>query len=181
MRRLPLYIALASIVLWPLGLTAQHIKPVSKPHARSIEVKHFTTAAGVQLSQNFSRYFYASFLAELQRLKVADQTVQEGAAVVDTDRPHGLIPHFILLEGKFVTVQEGRNKAGKLEARSAHIEIHLFRRSNHKEVDRYRFKIPLKGSLQTDEQKVAESAGIAAAHSLRKLMYPGFKVMDLCC
>jgi hypothetical protein len=181
MRRISLYMALASIVLWPLGLAAQNAKPVSKPHTKSIEVKHFTNAAGIQLSQNFSRSFYASFLAELQRLTVADRTVAEGAAVVDTDRPRGLLPRFLVLEGAFLSLQEGREKDGRSATGFANIEMRFFRMSNHKEVDKYKFKIPLHGWLQADEQKVAESAGVEAADKVREFLYPALKIMDFCC
>jgi outer membrane receptor for Fe3+-dicitrate len=181
MRRLFLYMALASIVLWPLGLAAQSAKPVSKPHTKSIEVKHFTNAAGIQLSQDFSKSFYASFLAELQRLTVAERTVAEGAAVVDTDRSRGLLPHFLVLEGAFLSVQQGREKDGKSATGFANIEMRFFRMSNHKEVDKYKFKIPLHGWLQSDERKVAESAGIEAADEVRRFLYPAFKIMDFCC
>ena len=191
MRRLSLYIALASIVFGPLALAAQDVKPVSKPHFKSIEVKHFTTAEGVQLSPNFSKYFYASFLAELQRLNVAEQTVEEGAPVNDTQGSHGMIPHFIVLEGQFVSIQEGREKDGKIEAGYANIEIRYFRRSDHKvlsfnnpkcdacNMPVLKTKVTLNGSLQDDEQKVAEAAGVQLADAIRKNWYPGLKASDL--
>jgi len=181
MRRFSLYITLASIVLCTPGLAAQDVKPVSKPDTKSIEVKHFTNADGVQLSPNFQKAFYASFLAEMQRLNVAEQTVEEGAAVVDTEGPHSFIPYFVVLEGTFVTVQEGRENNGKYEAGSAIIEIHFFHRRNHKELDKFKFKILLNGSLQNDEQKVAESAGVQAAEAVRKHLYPDRKMPSWCC
>jgi hypothetical protein len=182
MRRFTLYVALASIVLWPLTLAAQNMKPVSKPQFKSIEVKHFTTAEGVQFTPNFLKIFYASFLGELQRLNVADQTVEEGTPVVDTDSSgHFAAMHFIVLEGTLVKVQEGLQKGDKFEAGSANLEIRFFRRNDYKE---FRFgacavcplfkpKVALNGSLQNDEQKVAEAAGIEAADDVRKLLYPG--------
>ncbi len=178
MRRFSLYIALASIVLWPLTLAAQDVKPVSKPVYKSIEVKHFTIADGVQLSPNFSKYFYSSFLAEMQRLNVAKQTIEEGTPVNDTKDSHGMLRYFkgkfkIVLEGMFVSVQEGREKDGKFEAGSANIEIHFFLRKNHKEVAKLKTKVALNESLQNDEQKVAESAGGEAADAVRNFFYPG--------
>jgi len=157
------------------------MKPVSKPSWKSLEVKHFTTAEGVLLSANFSKYFNTSFLAELQRLNVADQIVEEGTPVNDTQGPHGFKPQFIVLEGKFVKVHEGHQKGDKFEAGSADLEIRFFLGNNHKE---FRFgacaicplfkpKVALNGSLQNDEQKVAESAGVEAADAVRKLIYPG--------
>ncbi len=184
MRKSFLYIALASIVLAPLALAAQDVKPVSKPHFTSLEVKHFTTAEGVQLSPNFSKYFYASFLAELQRLDVAEQTAEEGATVNDTQGSHGMIPHFIVLEGQFVSVQEGREKDGKFEAGYANIEIRYFRRSDHKALSFnnpkcdacnmpvLKTKVTFNGSLKDDEQKVAEAAGVQLADAIRKNWYP---------
>jgi len=181
MRRFSLYIALAIIVLWPLGLAAQDVKPVSKPQFKSIEVKHFTNADGVQLSPNFLKVFYASFLAELQRLNVADQTVEEGTPVNDTQGPHGSNPQFIVLEGKFVAVKEGRQKGDKFEAGSANLEIRLFRRSDHKALnfppcavcEVFKTKVTLNGLLQNDEQKVAEAAGVEAADAFRTKVVPG--------
>ncbi|MGP8187420.1 MAG: hypothetical protein ACLQKY_15265 [Terracidiphilus sp.] len=191
MRRFSFCIALAIIVLGPLALAAQTVKPVSKPEFKSIEVKHFTAADGVQLSPNFEKFFYASFLAELQRLNVAEQTVEDGTPVVDTDKT-GLfsIPHFLVVEGKFVKIQEGSQQGSNFEAGSANLEIRFFRRDNHKEIRfggsgangvLFKPKVALNGSLENDEQKVAEAAGVEAADQLRKLVYPGFKLSDLCC
>jgi hypothetical protein len=163
MRRFSLYIALASVVLWPLALAAQNIKPESKPLTKSIEVKHFTNTSGVQLSPDFLKHFYSSFLAETQRLNIASQTVEEGASVVDTDSPHSLNPHFLVLEGTFVNIQEGHENGGLFAAGSARIDLLLYRRNNHKLIIKNKIRITLNGSLQKDEQKVAESAGIEAA------------------
>jgi len=181
MRRFTLYLTLAGILLWPLALAAQNMKPVSKPEFKSIEVKHFTNAEGVQLSPNFSKYFYASFLAEMQRLNVAEQTVEEGAPVNDTQGSHGLNPQFIVLEGKFVAVKEGRQKGDKFEAGSANLEIRYFRRSDHRALsfppcavcEVFKTKVALNGSLQNDEQKVAEAAGVEAADAFRTKVVPG--------
>jgi hypothetical protein len=181
MHRFSLYIALAIIVLWPLTLAAQDVKPASKPEFKSIEVKHFTTADGVQLSPNFSKVFYASFLAEMQRLNVAEQTVEEGTPVNDTQGPHGFKPQFIVLEGKFVKVEEGRQKGDKFEAGSANLEIRYFRRSDHRALsfppcavcEVFKTKVTLNGSLQNDEQKVAEAAGVEAADAFRTKVVPG--------
>ncbi|MGD0347642.1 MAG: hypothetical protein ABSA85_12840 [Terracidiphilus sp.] len=191
MRKSLLYLALAFIVFGPLPLAAQDVKPVSKPHFTSIEVKHLTTADGVQLSPNFEKYFYASFLAELQRLNIAEQTVEDGAPVVDTDKAGPFsIPHFLVVEGKFVKIQEGSQQGSKFEAGTANLEIRFFRRDNHKEIRfggsgangvLFKPKVALNGSLENDEQKVAEAAGVDAADQLRKLVYPGFKLSDLCC
>jgi hypothetical protein len=190
-RRFSLHIALPIVVFGTLALAAQNMKPVSKPQFKSIEVKHFTNADGVQLSPNFERYFYVSFLAELQRLNVAEQTVEDGSPVVDTDMA-GLfsIPHFLVVEGKFVKVQEGSQQGSNFEAGSANLEIRFFRRDNHKEIRfggsgankvLFKPKVALNGSLENDEQKMAEAAGVEAADQLRKLIYPGFKLSDLCC
>jgi hypothetical protein len=181
MRRFTLYLTLAGILLWPLALAAQNMKPVSKPEFKSIEVKHFTNAEGVQLSPNFSKYFYASFLAEMLRLNVAEQTVEEGAPVNDTQGPHGFKPQFIILEGKFVAVKEGRQKGDKFEAGSANLEIRYFRRSDHRALsfppcaacEVFKTKVTLNGLLQDDEQKVAEAAGVEAADAFRTKVVPG--------
>jgi len=175
MRKSFLYIALAIIVFGPLALAAQNMKPLSKPQYKSIEVKHFTSADGVQLSPSFAKHFYASFLAELQRLNLAEQTVEEGAAVNDTQGSHGLNPQFIVLEGKFTAIKEGQQKGDKFEAGYANIEIRYFRRSDHKELgfpsttigEVLKTKVTLNGSLQNDEQKAAESAGVEAADIFR--------------
>jgi hypothetical protein len=173
MRRFSLYIALASIVLWPLGLAAQNMKPVSKPEFKSIEVKHFTNAEGVQLSPNFQKVFYASFLAELQRQNISEQVVEDGTPVNDTPTQGSQSYKFIVLEGRFVAVKEGRQKGDKFEAGSADLEIRYFRRSDHKGFpDKIRCKISLTGPFQNDEQKVPELAGVEAANAVRKFFYP---------
>jgi len=175
---------LTSIILWPLTLAAQDVKPVSKADLKSIEVKHFTNAPGVQLSQSFSTAFYSSFLGEIQRLNVAEQTVEEGTPVVDTDKPHTFIHHFWVQEGTFMKVQEGHQNGDKFEAGTAYIEIRFFQRNNHKQISLMKpcsvastmnvlkMKVALNGSLQNDEQKVAEAAGVEAADAVRMFLYP---------
>lgn len=181
MRSSMLSIVLASIVLGPLALAAQHVKPVSKPTFTSIEVKHFTAAAGVTLPADFERTFYVSFLSELQKLNVAEQTVAEGTPVTDSQGAHGIIPHFIVVEGTFVSLNEAQEQGAKPEAGSMKIEVHLFRRADHRDLTKYKIQVALTGSLQTDLQKVVEAAGIAAADEFRKQMYPGLKPWDFCC
>jgi hypothetical protein len=181
MRRFFLYIALASIVLGPSASAAQRMKPVSKPQYKSIQVKHFANAEGVQPSPNFSKYFYASFLAELQRLNISEQIAEDGAAVNDSQGTHGLAPHFIVLEGKFVAAKEGQQKGDRFEAGSANLEIRWFRRIDHRALtfppcgvcEVFKTKVTLNGSLQNDEQKVADSAGVEAADAFRTKVIPG--------
>jgi len=180
MRKSFLYVALACIAFGPLVLAAQGIKPLSKPQFKSIEVKQFTFAEGVQLSPDFSKHFYASFLAELQRLNISAQVVEDGAAVNDTQGSHGFNPQFIVLEGKFVAVKEGQQKGDKFEVGSANLEIRWFRRSDHRALsfppcaacEVFKTKVTLSGSLQNDEQKVAESAGVEAADAFRTKVIP---------
>jgi hypothetical protein len=185
---------LTSIILCPLTLATQDVKPVSKAAWKSIEVKHFTNADGVQLSPNFSKYFYTSFLAELQRLNISEQVVEEGTPVNDTQGSHGIFAYFIVLEGKFAAIKEGRKNGDKFEAGSANIEIHFYRRSNQKQlsfpkectvynVHVLKPQVALNGSLQNDEQKVAEAAGVETADAVREFLYPeqkckGPKVSD---
>lgn len=186
MRRFSFWIVLASIALWPLAPIAQNAKPVAKPKFKSIEVKQFIIAEGIQLSPNFSKYFYASFLAELQRLNISEQVVEDGTAVNDTQGPHGLNPQFIVLEGKVVSVKEGQQRGDKFEAGSANLEIRYFRRSDHRLLsfppcavcDVFKTKVTLNGSLEHDEQKVAEAAGVEAADAFRIKLYPGFSLLD---
>jgi hypothetical protein len=175
-----MYIALTCLIVWPVALAAQNMKPVSKPTYKSIEVKHFTAADGVQLSANFQKAFYASFLAELQRLNISEQIAEEGTPVNDTQGTHGWNPQFIVLEGKFVAIKEGHEKGDKFEAGSANLEFRYFRRSDHKALsfppcavcEVFKTKVTLNGSLQNDEQKVAESAGVEAADAFRTKVIP---------
>jgi hypothetical protein len=184
MRRFTMHFVLISMVLWPLVLTTQEVKPVSKPDFKSIEVKHFTNADSVQLSPSFSKYSYASYPAELQRVNLADQTVEEGAPVNDTQGSHGVFSQFIVLEGRFAAIQEGGEKDGKLEPVFANIEIRYFRRSDHKALpfsgsncyacttQVLKLKVRLNGSLQDDEQKVAEAAGVQLADGILMTWQP---------
>jgi hypothetical protein len=171
-------------------MAAQDVKPVSKADLKSIEVKHFTNAEGVQLSPNFSKYFYSSFLAEMQRLNLAEQSVEDGAPVNDTQGSHGVFSRFVVLEGKFILIQEGHRNGDKFDAGFANLEIRYFRRSNHKALPfagtpgthcleyggcttpLLKLKVTLNGSLQDDEQKVAEAAGVQLADAMRMTWYP---------
>jgi hypothetical protein len=71
----------AAILLLTASLSARN----NQPKYKTIEVKHFTKADGVDLSDVFINAFYDGVRAQLEKEKVADQVVADGAAVPDAD------------------------------------------------------------------------------------------------
>ncbi len=91
---------------------------------KNIEVKHFTTANGVDLPYGFSNGFYDGLRTALEKQKIADQVVEEGATVPDADAADSLV-----VEGTFTSFK----KAGHTMASPGKLgwEINVYRKSDH--------------------------------------------------
>jgi hypothetical protein len=83
-----------------------------------------------------------------------------------------------------MNVQEGQEKNGKFEDGYVTISVLTFRRDadkTDKSAETTKFKIPLTASLQNNEQKAAEAAGVQLADEFRKKWYPDRKISNWCC
>src|SRR5438045_6522499 len=73
-----------------------------QPKFKSIEVKHFPNAEGVELPPEFSDYLYAELRATLQKKKLAEQFLGEDEVVDAADAPKSAV-----LEGSVLEYKKG--------------------------------------------------------------------------
>jgi hypothetical protein len=114
----------AAILLLTASLSARN----NQPKYKTIEVKHFTKADGVDLSDVFINSFYDGLRAQIEKEKVADQVVADGAAVPDADAADSVV-----VEGRFTEFEGAHHSAGSLIWASGKTKyvVTLYRRSDH--------------------------------------------------
>jgi len=89
---------------------------------KQVQVKHFTLADGVGLSQNFIKYFDDGLRAQLQKENLARLVADETATVPAADAPDSIV-----VEGEFTCFVKARGfHLGRLC-----VEIKLYRTSDH--------------------------------------------------
>jgi len=71
-----------------------------EPKFKTVEVKHFPNAEGVELPPEFSDYLYAELQSTLQKKKVVEHLVGEDEVVDAADAPHSAILSGSILEYK---------------------------------------------------------------------------------
>jgi hypothetical protein len=95
MRRLFLLVAVAFfLVSWAVAK--------DQPKFKSIEVKHFPNAEGVELPPEFSDFLYAELRATLQKKNLAEQLTGEDEVVDAADAPKSAV-----LEGRVLEYKKG--------------------------------------------------------------------------
>ena len=93
-----------------------------KTQFKTVELKNFTQADGVVISQDFVNSFYDGLRENVQKAKIADQVVNEGAMVADADAANSAV-----IEGKFTEyVQSGAFTWGWVG-----MEVKVYRKSDH--------------------------------------------------
>lgn len=101
-----------------------------QPRFKSIEVKHFPNAEGVELPPEFGDYLYAELRATLQKKKLAEQFVGEDEVVDAADAPKSVILEGSVLEYKKGSVVKESLIGFGAGARSLRAHVKLTRRSN---------------------------------------------------
>ncbi len=94
------------------------------PQYKNIEVKHFTVADGVTLPPTFINGFYDNLRAQIEKDKLADQVLADGATVPDADAAKSIV-----IEGKFTFFKPAghtMSSPGKFGW-----EINVYRMSDH--------------------------------------------------
>jgi Domain of unknown function (DUF4410) len=123
MRKYPLLIA-------AFFLLTAWVSAKDEPKFKSIEVKHFPNAEGVELPPEFSDYLYAELRATLQKKKLAEQLVGEDEVVDAADAPNSAILEGGVLEYKKGSVVKESLIGFGAGSRSLTAHIKLTRRSN---------------------------------------------------
>ena len=153
-KRLAVFAPLLVAVLFAASLAAQDVQLPLK----TIEVKHFTQAEGLGLSQEFIDQFYEGLRGELPKAKVAGQVIEEGGTVADADAGNSIV-----VEGKFLSKKSGF--VGIVRA-----EINLFRRSDHNLIKTITPEIPYKPSPLNTDKTIGHSTGRRAAYEIQRAL-----------
>ena len=134
-----------------------------QPKFKSIEVKHFPNAEGVELPPEFSDYLYAELRATLQKKKIAEQLVGENEVVDAADAPKSAI-----LEGSLLEYKKGSLVKEKLIGwgpRSLKAHIKVTRVSNHEVLLDKDMKV--RASAQWDPKTLAKFLAGSIAGELK--------------
>jgi hypothetical protein len=123
------------------------------------EVKHFTQADGLGLSQEFLNYFYNGLSGELVKAGVAGQVINEGSTVAEADAADSVI-----LEGKLI----GYNSAWfGIVVKS---EIKLYRASDKTLIKTIMTEVVAKSSPFNTDKNVGEYTGKRTAYVIKREM-----------
>jgi len=163
MKRYLLYLFLLA-VLFPVSATAAS----SPPLIRTIVVKHFSNAMGVDKSQDFINYFCDALRDELLREKVANQVGEDALPVADADASNSLV-----IEGKFT----GFDKGGVFSVGSVTMEVEMYRISDHALMKMTTPKAIFKSSPFNKDKNVAEFTGKGTAQIFKQSL-KGFIVSN---
>jgi len=127
MRKCCLLIAAAFLLTTLAGAKDQ-------PKFKSIEVKHFPSAEGVELPPDFGDLLYAELKAALQKKGIAEQLVGEDEVVDATDAPKSALLEGSVLEYKKGSVVKESLIGFGAGARSLTAHVKLIRRSNNEAI-----------------------------------------------
>jgi len=105
-----------------------------QPKFKSIEVKHFPSAEGVELPPDFGDLLYAELKAALQKKGIAEQLVGEDEVVDATDAPKSAPLEGSVLEYKKGSVVKESLIGFGAGARSLTAHVKLIRRSNNEAI-----------------------------------------------
>jgi len=118
------------IIVTLVFLSATWAIAKDQPKFKSIEVKHFPNAEGVELPPEFSDYLYAELRSTLQKKKLAEQFVGEDEVVDAADALNSVILDGSVLESKKGSVVKESLIGFGAGARSLRAQVKLTRRGN---------------------------------------------------
>lgn len=147
----PLLLAL----LCAVSLAAQDVKLPLK----TIQVKPFTQAEGLGLSEEFVNYFNKGLVEFLPKTKVATQVLEDGAEVPADDAANSIVVEGTLVEFKKMGM------GGIVGS-----EISLYRLSDHKLLTTFKAKVPFKRSPLNKDRNVGESTGGRTAFEIQRAL-----------
>ncbi len=147
------YWLFAAIILLTTSLTTL-AGAKDQPKFKSIEVKHFSQAEGVELPPEFSDFLYAELRARLQKKKLAEQFPGEDEVVDPADAPQSVI-----LEGSVLEYKKGNvvkesliGFGAGLRSLTAHVKL-LRRSDNEVVIDR---DVKVRASSRLDPKQLAK-------------------------
>ena len=121
------FVLIAAAILLSVTAAAKN-----QPKFKSIEVRHFSQAEGVELPPEFSDFLYAEIRANLQKKKLADQLPGENEVVDPADAAESVILEGSVLEYKKGSVVKESLIGFGMGMRSLSTHVKLTRRSDNK-------------------------------------------------
>jgi len=101
------------------------------PRFKSVEIKHFPNAEGVELPPEFSDFLYAELKNELQKSSLFEELVGEGEVVETADAPRSMVLDGSVLEYKKGSVVKEQLIGFGAGMRSLRAQIKVVRRSDN--------------------------------------------------
>jgi hypothetical protein len=126
---------------------------------KAIELKHFTQADGLGLSQDFVNSFYDGLREHLIKGGVANQIIDEGATAPDADAAATVV-----VEGKFTEFKSGA-LVGTVGS-----EIKLYHKNDHSLIATITPKVPYKPSPFNTDKTIGKAAGGRTAYEIKKAL-----------
>ncbi len=130
------------------------------PRFKTIEVKHFTVAPGVPISQSFVDFFYAGLVANLPKQKLAERIVEDGGAVPEAEAADSAV-----IEGVFTDFGKGGLGPGHVT-----IDLKIYRRSDHSVIVASTPRLPYKSSPFNKDENVAKASAARAAYAIKQAL-----------
>lgn len=136
------------------------------PQFKTVEAKHFKQAEGVELSPEFTDYFYAELRNELTRAKLAAEVVGEGEAVDDADAPKSAVITGTITEYKKGSVVKSTLIGLGAGLRSLKMDADVVRRSDNQNL--CVLHVHVKISPKWDEKIMAKTAAKQMVNEMKK-------------
>ena len=151
--RIQVYLVAVALVLACTGGAAAGNDKT--PQYKTVEVKHFAQAEGVELDPTFGDYFYAELREELKKANLAKEVIGEGETVDDADAPQSIV-----ISGTFTEYNKGSVvKSGLIGFgagyRSLKIDANVQRRSDKQNLGLVHVKVRLDPRLHSRKSKTS--------------------------
>ncbi|HKO04783.1 MAG TPA: DUF4410 domain-containing protein [Candidatus Acidoferrales bacterium] len=121
-----------------------------KPRFKTVEIKHFPFAEGVELPPEFSDFLCAALKKELQKTGMFEQIVGEGEVVEAADAPQSLVLEGSILEYKKGSVAKQVIIGFGAGSRSLVSQLLVHRRSDNASVFEKQLKVRCPASWSPD-------------------------------
>ncbi len=129
------------------------------PRFKTIEVKHFTVAAGVPISPAFVNFFYDGLRAKLPKENLAERIVEDGGTVPEAEAADSAV-----IEGVFTEYFKG----GGFKIGHVNVDVKIYRRSDHSLIKALTPSLPFKPSPFNKDENVGKFTGGRLAYQIQQ-------------
>jgi hypothetical protein len=132
---------------------------------KTVEVKHFDRAEGVELTPEFSDYLYAELRTQLGKTKIFGQVIGEGEVVEEADAPASVV-----VTGTLTEYKKGNMAAAVIVGfgagrRVLKLQVNVTRRSDQKSLGS--LAVQVKAPPQWNEKVLAVEAAKQIAKEVK--------------